>query len=142
MNEELKEKRPMEYLLLIVQLIVGLGILNVWLIRRNRPTPFRGGLKSNMQEEFSHYGLPSWSVWPVGVSKVFLAFMILGGVYLPALTAVGALGLGLFMLGAVVMHLKVRDTFLQTLPALFMLAMCLLLALGSSPSAFTTLAQM
>jgi hypothetical protein len=110
----------MEYLLLIVQLIVGLGILNVWLIRRNRPTPFRGGLKSNMQEEFSHYGLPKWSVWPVGLSKVSLAFMILGGVYLPALTAVGALGLGLFMLGAVVMHLKVRDTFLQTLPALFM----------------------
>ena len=123
----------MQTLLLVIQAIVGFGILNVWLLRRNKATAFRGGLAQSMEEEFKHYGLPEWSVSVVGFSKVSLAFLILAGYFNPTLTALGATALGLFMLGAVLLHIKVRDTFVKTLPSLLMLVMCGILAMGSSP---------
>jgi hypothetical protein len=123
--------------IIVLQVIVGLGILNVWLVRRNWDTPFRGGRAKNMAEEFQTYGLPGWAVPVVGVFKVSLALLILGGLINPQLTALGATGLGLFMLGAVVMHVKVQDSLVQTLPAFIMLVFCGILAMGSSPDIVT-----
>lgn len=127
----------MQTALIVMQVIVGLGILNVWLVRRNWETPFRGGVAKNMSEEFAHYGLPSWAVPLVGFFKVSLALMILSGFLNPSLTAVGAAGLGLFMLVAVFMHIKVQDSLVKTIPSLLMLLMCGMLAMGSSPDIVT-----
>ena len=132
----------MQVLIMILQVIVGLGILNVWLVRRNRPTPFRGGHTKNMDAEFNYYGLPKWSVILVGFFKVSLALIILSGFIFPAMTAIGAAGLGVFMLGAVVMHVKVQDNAVQTLPALLMLVMCGVLAFASQPDLLTTLSNL
>ncbi len=123
----------MEPLLTISQLILGLGILNVWLLRRSQKTAFRGGSAKNMTEEFEHYGLPKWSVIPVGVFKVGLALTILAGFYYPPLAALGATGLALFMLVAVAMHLMVHDSFKKTLPSLVMLGLCLFVAFSARP---------
>ena len=57
----------MEYLIIVLQLVVALGILNVWLLRSRRSTPFRGGDAKNMHEEFAAYGLPYWFMCVVGV---------------------------------------------------------------------------
>lgn len=121
----------MEGLVVMLKVIVAFGILNVWLVRRNRVTPFRGGSTRNIYEEFEFYGLPRWSVYAVGISKVVLALIILAGLVVPELTVLGASGLAFFMLGAVFFHLKVKDSVVQTLPAFLMLIMCSLLVAGS-----------
>ena len=127
----------MQTLLIALQVIVGLGILNVWFVRKEKQTPFRGGNTSSMTEEFKHYGMPEWSVPVVGFFKVGFALVILAGLFNPSLTALGASGLALFMFGAVLMHVKVKDSFYQTAPALLMLVMCAVLAWGSSPNIVT-----
>ncbi len=127
----------MSLALVFLQVVVGLGILNVWLVRRNWDTPFRGGRATTMNEEFKTYGLPSWAVPVIGFFKVSLALLVLGGFAYSPLVAVGATGLAGFMLGAVLMHLKVKDSWVQTLPALLMLLMCGFLAFGSSPDILT-----
>ena len=48
----------MEYLSIAFQLIVGVSILNVWLIQANKATPWRGGSATTIKEEFAAYGLP------------------------------------------------------------------------------------
>ena len=43
----------MDFLQIILQVFVGLGILNVWLIRANWSTGYRGGDAKNLKEEFA-----------------------------------------------------------------------------------------
>ena len=46
-----------EYIIIALKLIVGLSILNVWLIQSRKPTKWRGGASKNIIEEFKVYGL-------------------------------------------------------------------------------------
>jgi len=121
----------MHYLSLVLQLSVALGILNVWLLRPNRATPFRGGDAKTLREEFAAYGLPFWFMGVVGVFKVGLALVLLAGLWLHTWVQPAAIGLGLLMVGAFVVHLKVRDPIRKALPALGVLAMCASIALLS-----------
>ena len=118
----------MEYFLIALQLIVGLGILNVWLLRSASATPFRGGDAKNLREEFAAYGLPFWFMCVVGVLKVGLAVALVAAVWIQGLAQPAAIGLGLLMLGAFVMHLKVKDPIKKALPSIAVLAMCAAIA--------------
>jgi len=119
----------METIRTVAQLAVGLGILNVWLVRFGWATDFRGGSATNMKEEFAVYGLPGWSVGVVGAVKVILALLLIAGVWLPRVTLPAALGMAALMFGALVMHLKVKDPPRKSLPALLLLVLSLLVAL-------------
>ena len=109
---------------IVLQLIAGLGILNVWVLRLNRPTPYRGGGTSNMKEEFAYYGLPNWSFVVVGVLKILCALGLIVGLAFPWLVNAAAFVLGILMLGAFVMHLKVKDPLQRAAPALSLLLVC------------------
>lgn len=61
----------MQWWLTIIQLVIALGILNVWLLRFGKTTAWRGGAAKNMKEEFAVYGLPSWSVGVTDFSRCF-----------------------------------------------------------------------
>jgi uncharacterized membrane protein YphA (DoxX/SURF4 family) len=113
-----------EKLYIALQLVVGLGILNVWLLRAGKVTPFRGGNSRSLREEFATYGLPFWFMCVVGVLKVGLALALIAGIWIPRLTQPAAFGLGLLMLGAFAMHLKVKDPISKALPSLTVLAVC------------------
>lgn len=115
----------MEILKIILQLIVGLGILNVWLLRFNKATTYRGGKAANMKDEFKAYGLPEKMVYLVGFIKITLALMLLVGIWLESLVDPAAIGMAVMMLGAIAMHLKIKDSFKQTLPAIILLVICL-----------------
>lgn len=117
----------MEILRIVLQLIAGLGILNVWLLRREKATPYRGGGASNMTEEFAAYGLPGWSVPVVGALKIVCALGLLIGIFVTPLADPAAIGLGILMLGAVVMHFRVKDPLLRAAPALALFGVCLLI---------------
>ena len=115
----------MKSLALVCQIVVALGLLNVWLLRAGKPTGWRGGKARSMREEFETYGLPTWSMGVIGFFKVSFAILLIAGVWLPLLTKPAAIGTGLLMAGAVAMHVKVKDPLLRSLPALALLVLCL-----------------
>jgi len=119
----------MHYILIALQLTVALGILNVWLLRSGQATPFRGGGAKTLREEFATYGLPFWFMCVVGVLKVGLALALLTALWLHPVARPAAIGLGVLMLGAFVMHLKVKDPVKKALPSIAVLAMCAAIAL-------------
>ena len=107
----------------LLQLIVGLGLLNVWLVRGRSSTSYRGGAAQTLQEEFAAYGLPGWAFYLVGALKIGAAIVLIAGVWI-ALPVRAAAGLvAALMIGAVAMHLKVGDPLMKSLPAALMLAM-------------------
>jgi hypothetical protein len=83
-----------------------------------------------MKEEFAAYGLPAWAVYVVGALKLSIALVLLVRVVAPSmgqLLPTGALLLlAVLMLGALSMHIKVKDPLRKSLPALGMLALTLL----------------
>lgn len=124
----------METIVKICQIIVGCGLLNVWLLRFNRATAYRGGSAANMREEFAAYGLPAWSCYLVGFLKVASAFALLGGLIHPALVLPAAAVIALLMAGAIAMHIKVGDPLKKSLPALSVLVLSLVMIAGRWPA--------
>ena len=115
----------MEWLSLanLLQPIVGLGLLNVWLVRRRSATAYRGSTAQTLQDEFAAYGLPGFAFYLVGALKVGAALVLIAGMWM-ALPVRAAAGLvAVLMLGAVAMHLKVSDPLRKAVPAALMLAM-------------------
>ena len=107
----------------LLQLIVGLGLLNVWLVRGRSATSYRGGAARTLQEEFATYGLPGVAFYLVGALKIGAALVLIAGVWI-ALPVGAAAGLvAALMVGAVAMHLKVGDPPIKSLPAALMLAL-------------------
>ena len=113
---------------IIIQLVIALGILNVWILRYGKPTVWRGGKARNMKEEFEIYGLPGWFMLLVGFLKIVLAIMLIAGLWFPLLTKPAAIGIAVLMLGAIVMHIKVKDSLKKSLPAFTMLVLTLIVA--------------
>ena len=112
----------------VIQIVIALGILNVWIFRFGQSTQWRGGEANNMKEEFQVYGLPGWSVQVIGLLKVLCAVGLIAGIWYPALTQPAAIVLAVLMLGAIAMHVKVKDPAKKSLPALTMLILCLFVA--------------
>lgn len=96
----------------------ALWILNVWTLRFNRDTGYRGGDAKNMKEEFAVYGIPENAMYVVGATKVGLATAMLVGNAVPRVTRPASIGLAAFMVGAIGMHIKAGDPVKQYLPAL------------------------
>ena len=119
----------MIYPRIALQIIVALGVLNVWLLRAGKPSPFRGGSATNLREEFPAYGLPSAMLYLVGAIKILLALALIAGIWFPALVRPAAIGMGFMMLGAVAMHLKIADPLKKSLPAAGVAVLCLLIVL-------------
>lgn len=118
----------MDYLLIVLKLFVALGILNVWFLRSGKATAYRGGNAKTLREEFAVYGLPFPVFLLVGLLKVGLALALLASFWISGVAQPAALGLGTLMLGAFIMHLKVKDPLSKALPSLAVLAMCLVIA--------------
>jgi len=119
----------MQYLQDALQILAGLGILNVWLLRFRQKTPYRGGDATSMTEEFKNYGLPDASVYIVGFLKIISAAGLIAGLIIPSLVNPSAILLALLMIGALSMHLKVKDPVKKSLPATAMLSLCILILL-------------
>lgn len=120
----------MEYVRMIAQLIIALGILNVWLLRFNKATAYRAGTATNMREEFDSYGLPLWFMWVVGGLKILFALSLLVGFWLPELIRPAAIGMAILMLGAIGMHIKVGDALKKAVPASTVLVLSLVVAMS------------
>ena len=109
----------------IINLIIALGILNVWLIRFNKKTSFRGGEAKNLKDEFKVYGLPEWMFFTVGFLKISLAILLIIGIWYKFLNIYTTISMAILMIGAIFMHYKVSDPFSKSLPAIGILIMLL-----------------
>ncbi len=118
------------YLKIFAQVVIALSIYNVWFFRFNKSTKYRGKDASDMKQEFISYGLPASFVWVVGFLKVSFATMLLVGIFpiMIYLVFPAACGMGFLMLGAIAMHLKVKDPIVKSLPATIFLVLSLFVA--------------
>jgi uncharacterized membrane protein YphA (DoxX/SURF4 family) len=119
----------MEFFSNLAQIIIPLGIINVWLIRPNRTTAYRGGAATNLKDEFRAYGLPPVAFYVIGALKLTAAALLLLGFLVPRVVFPAATLMAALMLGAVLMHAKVKDPAVRYLPAGLMLAMSLIIML-------------
>ena len=115
----------MPALIYALQITAALGLLNVWLLRFNQRTDYRGGSAGSMREEFATYGLPVWFAYVIGILKVGSAIALIVGIWIPVVVLPAAGLIGVLMLGALSMHVKIHDPLKKSLPALGMLALCL-----------------
>ncbi len=121
----------MNIVISILQIAVAACLLNVWLLRFQRRTPYRGGDARSMREEFAVYGLPGWFRYVIGTLKIGSALCLIAGLWLRVLVFPAALLIAVLMLGALAMHLKIRDPLTKSVPALVMLALSAAICLGS-----------
>ena len=113
----------MSSLAILLQVIIALGIINVWVLRRDRPTNYRPEGASNISEEFSRYGFSNDFRLMIGATKLTLAALLVLGIAYAPLAVAAASGMTILMLGAVVSHMKVSDPIIKSVPALLMLLM-------------------
>lgn len=118
-------------LIIIFQIVAALGLLNVWLLRANQSTAYRGANAKNMREEFAAYGLPAWMVIVVGVLKVGAALALIAGIWYRPLVLPAALLICVLMVGALTMHFRINDPLRKSAPAAGMLVLAVLIVLGS-----------
>ncbi len=110
-------------ILSFLQLAVGLGLLNVWLLRAGSATAYRGGEAKTLREEFQAYGLPDFAFFGVGALKIAAGATLLVGLWVDLPIRVAAGIVALLMGGALVMHVKVGDPPQRSVPAALMLLM-------------------
>jgi len=117
----------MDTLVMALQIVIALTIFAVWIFRPNLDTNYRAGNAKNIVEEFAVYGLPKWSVYVVGATKLTLALALIVGIWYTQLVQYAVMGMGILMAGALICHLKTRDDPLsRATPASIMLVMCFL----------------
>jgi len=120
----------MSTLIVLLQVFVALGIYNVWLLRARKATSYRGGDAKTIFEEFKNYGLPLIFVPIVGGLKLLAATALIAGIWFTPLVLPSAGLIAFLMLGAVSMHIKVRDPFFKAMPATGMLMLCIFIIAG------------
>jgi hypothetical protein len=115
---------PEVSILTILQVVVGLGLLNVWLLRPAVETPYRGGDATTLRGEFEAYGLPTWLFFVIGALKITAGVVLLAGLWLDVPIRLAAGVVAVLMLGSISMHLKVSDPPRRSVPAVLVLLMC------------------
>ena len=112
-----------EYVIIVLKIIVGISIVNVWLIQPNKPSKWRGGAATTIIEEFSIYGLSKTLYYLVFVVKVGLAILLLTSIKFDFLTLYSSIGLAILLGGSILMHLKIKDPLFKSFPAFLFLIM-------------------
>ncbi len=120
----------MTTLAIVSQALIAAGIFNVWVVRRNRATPYRPDGAANIEEEFRRYGLPDWARHVVGASKLVLAALLVIGIFFTPVAAPAAAAMALLMIGAISAHIRVSDPWVRSLPAFAMLLLSTLVVVA------------
>jgi len=119
----------MDYLGIAIKLVIGLSIINVWLLRFGKSTMWRGANAANMKEEFAAYGLSESLMKIVGTLKVLLSILLIASIWYYPLEDISAAGIAVLMVGAVSMHIKIKDPLKKSLPAAIFLILSILVVI-------------
>ena len=105
-----------KFILEILRIIVSSSIFFVWFIRYD-----------NIKKEFSEYGFPSWFRDFVGILKISSIIMLNSTNV--QIMYFGALTILILMSGAVLTHIRYRDTFSNTIASISMLLISIIMLL-------------
>ena len=108
------------FLVAILQIVTATSILFVWVVRYK-----------NIIQEFEQYNLPSWLRDVVGIFKLSFAIMLLIGIFDERFKIIGAGGLSLLMIAALITHLRVKNPIYKTLPSITLLSFSVIILLSS-----------
>ena len=108
------------FLVSILQIITAASVLFVWVVRYE-----------NIIEEFVYYKLPTWLRDLVGILKVSFGIMLLMGIYDEKFKIIGAGGLSLLMIAALLTHVKVKNPIYKALPAVTLLSFSAIIIFSS-----------
>jgi len=122
----------MDTVVTAAQIIIALGIFNVWIIRRDWETAYRPEGAKGIVEEFRRYGLPDWVRTAVGATKISLAVLLLVGLVITPITRPAAGLMALLMVAAISAHVRVNDPWTKSVPAAAMLALSALVVVAHS----------
>ena len=115
----------MDFIVIFAKVIIFVAILNVWFFRFNKKTKYRGGDASSMKEEFAAYGLSESTMYIIGALKVLSALGLIVSIWVPMLTLPSAGLMAILMVGAILMHVKIKDSPKQSMPAAIFLLLSL-----------------
>lgn len=115
------------YLVSAIKIFIFFSIINVWFFRFGKPTTWRGGDANSMKEEFKTYGLSETMMYLVGGLKVLFATVLVLSIWYANLAVPAASGMAILMLGAIIMHFKVKDPLKKSFPALSFLVLSLVI---------------
>ena len=80
------------------------------------------------RREYARYGLPQFRAF-IGAIQLLGALGLIAGIYVPLIGQLASGGLALLMLCGVGVRIKIKDSLLQTLPALIYMILSAYLAL-------------
>jgi len=108
-------------------ILVSGTVFNVWLLRMNQATSYRGSNALSLKEEFLAYGLNDTFFYLIGGIKLLAALGLLLGLRFKQTVRPSVQIIAVLMLGAIAMHFKIADPLMKSLPAIGMLSMCLVI---------------
>ncbi len=117
----------MEIIENIIKVAISLTLLNVWILRVNKGTAYRGGDAVSMKEEFDNYSLSPLAMYVVGTLKIISAILLLVSIKYKQLELPVSIVIGLLMIGAFSMHIKIKDRFHKAIPSLILLALIIMI---------------
>jgi hypothetical protein len=119
------------YGIIALKIIVGISILNVWLLQKNKATKWRGGAAKTILEEFEIYGFSKQFCYLIGTLKVGLALILLISVWFKEYTLIGSIGLILLLLGSIMAHIKIKDVWYKSFPAFLFIVLNLIIVFAT-----------
>ncbi|MCD7034082.1 DoxX family protein [Metabacillus sp. GX 13764] len=117
----------MGILLFILQIILGVGFLLFGFMKF--------GAKQ-MNEEFERYGYSAWFRIVTGIVEIAGAVLVIAGFWNATAAAWGALLISLTMIGALITHIKVKDSFSKSVSPLVFLILGLVVLIFNWGSLF------
>ena len=114
----------MKYLKVLLKLIVSFTIINVWTLRANKSSIYRGGESVDLVSEFLSYGLSVNLMYLVGAIKVIAALLLFLSVIFKKLELIPLIIISVLMIGAIYFHFSINDTLIKSFPAALMLLLC------------------
>jgi uncharacterized membrane protein YphA (DoxX/SURF4 family) len=96
-------------------------------LRSAQGTAYRGGSAQTLRGEFAAYGLPDALFYIVGAIKVIAGVIMLAGLWWPLPVRAAAGAVVVLMVGAIMMHIRIKDPATKSVPAAILLMLCLVL---------------
>lgn len=106
---------------------VSITLLNVWLLRFQKSTSYRGGDATDMLSEFAAYGLSDTILYIVGATKVTAAILLLLGLRYSKLVKAATYTIAVLMIGAIYFHFSIQDEWVKSFPAALLLLSSILI---------------
>jgi hypothetical protein len=100
-----------------VKILVFSSVLFVWVVRYK-----------NIVEEFRTYNYPDWLRDFVGILKISLVVMLMREN--SQLVNIGAVGIMILMLAAIITHLRIKNSFTKMLPAMTLFVLSAVIFFG------------